>query len=85
LITNTEFAIADRNFPFITTYTNVNCRRVDSSKTGPCFALNLTGNVFINYNNLQFFSGDSSNKIEGMVIELNNFDGPITVYNNEFS
>lgn len=84
LITNTGDLTLDRTFPFQSSYTNINCRKINPSIAGDCFSLTIEQSTFKYYNPKLALNDNFSNKFEGSVLELNNFDGKITISESSF-
>ncbi len=84
LITNTEDFSLDRNYAFQSSYTNINCRKINPSHTGDCFTLTIEKTTFKSYNPKLVLNSEFENKFEGYVVELHNFDGAISILDSTF-
>lgn len=86
LISNSHLLV-DRNYdPMTSSFTQITCRKINSTYQGDCYSILLENSTFTNYNPLKtsIASIAYKNVIEGSVITLHNFDGPITVNNCTF-
>ena len=63
-----------------------NCKSVDSSKdpNSDCYSISITDSTFSEYNLMKVSRKDEVSLIEGVVVNVHNLDGPITIRGNTF-
>lgn len=81
LISNSHLLV-DRNYdPMTSSFTQITCRKVNTTYQGDCYSISLESSNFTNYNPLKTSIATFAykNLIEGSVMTLHNFDGSISV------